>query len=57
VKVAFLDRDGTIIRDYPDNIWGSVNDPEFLTGSIQGMKELSELGFKFIVITNQYLID
>ena len=40
MKVAFLDRDGTIIKDYPDEKWSSIKHPEFLEGSIDGMQKL-----------------
>ena len=56
MKVAFLDRDGTIIRDYPDEVWPSVAQPEFINGCIEGLRRLQDLGFQLIVITNQYLI-
>jgi D-glycero-D-manno-heptose 1,7-bisphosphate phosphatase len=51
MKVAFLDRDGTVIEDKdfiktPDEI-------EFLPGSIEAIKVLKELGYKIIVISNQ----
>ncbi len=53
-KVAFLDRDGTINRrppkaEYVKN-WGEF---EFLPGSIDGMKMLSEAGYELYVISNQ----
>lgn len=54
--IAFLDRDGTIIKDYPDEEWRTVTEPEFMEGAITGMKALGELGFRFIVVTNQYII-
>ena len=57
LKIAFLDRDGTIIKDYPDEKWGEIKEPEFLEGSIEGLKELKEIGYQFIIITNQYLIN
>ena len=56
MKIAFLDRDGTIIRDYRDEDWKHIRSPEFLEGSIAGMKKLIDLGYEIIVITNQYLI-
>ncbi len=55
-KIAFLDRDGTIIKDYPDKQWATVKYPEFLEGAIAGMQRLLSLGFKIIIVTNQYLI-
>ena len=27
IKVAFLDRDGTINKDYDDNVWKNINNP------------------------------
>ena len=57
LKIAFLDRDGTIIKDYPDEKWREIKEPEFLEGSIEGLKRLKERGYDFIIITNQYLIN
>lgn len=50
-KVIFLDRDGTINKDY-----GYVKDPnklELLKGAVEGLLLFRDLGFKLIVITNQ----
>lgn len=55
-KIAFLDRDGTIIKDYPDEDWRHITEPEFLEDSFEGMKALRDLGYEFIVVTNQYTI-
>lgn len=55
-KVAFLDRDGTINRDYPDEKWSEILSPELLPGSIEGLKELQKMGYKLIIVTNQYII-
>ena len=57
LKIAFLDRDGTIIKDYPDEKWREIKEPEFLEGSTEGLKRLKEMGYDFIIITNQYLIN
>ena len=57
LKIAFLDRDGTIINDYPDEKWREIKEPEFLKGSIEGLKRLKEMGYDFIIITNQNLIN
>ena len=56
MKVAFLDRDGTINRDYPDDIWIRIQDPEILPGAIHGMKYLKEKEYEIIIVTNQYII-
>ena len=57
MKIAFFDRDGTIIKDYPDEKWSTVTQPEFLTGSIETLQQVMRRGFKIIIITNQYLIN
>ena len=57
MKVAFLDRDGTIIKDYRDYEWRNVYEPEFLEGSLEALKIIREKGFQIIIITNQYIIN
>ena len=57
MKVAFLDRDGTIIKDYEDNEWVEKTHPEFLSGSIRALKILNDAGYEIIIVTNQYLIN
>ncbi len=50
-KVVFLDRDGTINKDF-----GYVHETsklEFLDGVIEGLKKLICSGYKLIIITNQ----
>jgi D-glycero-D-manno-heptose 1,7-bisphosphate phosphatase len=57
MKIAFLDRDGTIVRDYPDVDWKEKTVPEVLEDAIEGMKLLNQLGFEIIIVTNQYIIN
>ncbi|TLG70252.1 D-glycero-alpha-D-manno-heptose-1,7-bisphosphate 7-phosphatase [Culicoidibacter larvae] len=57
MKVAFLDRDGTIINDYPDLEWANVKEPEFFEQSIDSLKEIKNKGYEIIIVTNQYLIN
>lgn len=57
LKIAFFDRDGTIIKDYPDEEWSTITHPEFLPHSIETLKQLQKQEFKIIIITNQYLIN
>ena len=54
--MIFLDRDGTIVKDYPDAYWANVNTPEFLPGVIECLRALQCQGFSLSVVTNQYLI-
>ena len=56
IKVAFLDRDGTINKDYDDNKWKYINNPEILDRNIEGLKKLKQYGYEIIIITNQYTI-
>ncbi len=57
MKAAFLDRDGTIVREYPDEQWANIWEPEFLDGAIAGLKIIQSMGYKLFVITNQPLIN
>ncbi|WP_252501770.1 HAD-IIIA family hydrolase [Sporosarcina sp. Marseille-Q4943] len=57
MKIAFFDRDGTIIKDYPDENWSAITQPEFLPGAIETLQQVMQKGFKIIIITNQYLIN
>lgn len=51
-KVIFLDRDGVINHDSPDYI-RSRAEFEFLPGSLDAIRRLTENGYTLIVITNQ----
>jgi len=55
-KFVFLDRDGVINRDSPDYVksWAEF---EFLPGSLEAIRHLTENGFTIIIITNQSAID
>ncbi|MCF2488133.1 HAD-IIIA family hydrolase [Dyadobacter sp. CY347] len=51
VKVIFLDKDGTLVKDVPYNV-----DPEkvvFETGVFEGLRALQDYGFKLVIISNQ----
>ena len=53
-KYAFIDRDGTIIFE-PQHIW-QVNGLEnvfFLKNVISSLKELQNMGYKIVIVTNQ----
>ena len=56
MKIAFLDRDGTISKEYPDEEWNSITEPILLEGTIEGLKKIKEKGYEFIILTNQGLI-
>ncbi|MDJ0332867.1 HAD-IIIA family hydrolase [Planococcus sp. S3-L1] len=57
MKVAFFDRDGTIIEDYPDAKWTFIDNPSFLEGAVETLKTVISKGYRVIIITNQYLIN
>jgi D-glycero-D-manno-heptose 1,7-bisphosphate phosphatase len=50
-KVAILDRDGTIIVDRH-----YLNDPEgieFEAGAVEGLRAMTALGYRLVIVTNQ----
>ncbi|MFC1886143.1 D-glycero-beta-D-manno-heptose 1,7-bisphosphate 7-phosphatase [Thermodesulfobacteriota bacterium] len=55
-KVVFLDRDGVINREAASYVT-SWSDFEFLPGSIDAIKRLTQNGFTIILITNQSIIN
>ncbi len=56
MKVAFLDRDGTIVSDYPDYIWANGGEPEFLAGAVEALAAFRQKRYEIIIVSNQYLI-
>lgn len=64
MKVAFLDRDGTINKSYwkasglkgSPEYWTGSDVPELLDGTLEGMRHLNAQGYEIIIITNQYPI-
>ena len=50
-KFIFLDRDGTIIEDA--GYIHKIKDLKFLPSAVSGLKKLQQLGYKFIIISNQ----
>ena len=57
IKVAFLDRDGTIVKEYDDEGWINRTEPEILNGSVEALRQMNDLGYQIIIITNQGLIN
>lgn len=55
-KVILLDRDGTIIKDYEDEVWSNISEIELLDGALEGLDLFAKMGYEFIIVTNQYLI-
>lgn len=56
MKIAFLDRNGTIVSEYPDEVWPGISVPEFLPGAIEALTAFRRKAYEIIIVTNQYLI-
>ncbi|KDR95763.1 D-glycero-D-manno-heptose 1,7-bisphosphate phosphatase [Peptoclostridium litorale DSM 5388] len=56
MKIAFMDRDGTIVKGYPDEKWKDIKEPEIIDGALETMSKILENGYEIIIITNQYII-
>ncbi len=54
VPAIFLDRDGTINVDH--GYVHEIDEFEFIDGVIDAMRELKEMGFALVVVTNQSVI-
>lgn len=57
MKVAFCDRDGTLIKDYPDSEWRYATNPEFFKETVSTLTHLNKVGYEIIIVSNQYLIN
>ena len=53
MKVIFLDRDGTIIVEPPDEQVDSLEKLELIPGAIQGLRFLQERGYRLVMVSNQ----
>jgi D-glycero-D-manno-heptose 1,7-bisphosphate phosphatase len=56
MKVAFFDREGTIVDDYPDAAWAGLSEPSFTCGAIEALGGIRRAGYAISMVTNQYLI-
>jgi D-glycero-D-manno-heptose 1,7-bisphosphate phosphatase len=53
MKAVFLDRDGTVIPDPPDERVDTIEEVQLFPDSIEALKLLADNGFNAIFITNQ----
>ena len=53
MKVAFVDRDGTLIEEPPDEQVDSLAKIRFMPGVFAAMRELSRAGYRLAMVTNQ----
>ena len=56
MKIAFFDRDGTISLDYPDDEWSHIDTPILMPYAIEAMQHVIKIGYKIVILTNQYII-
>ncbi len=55
MKAIFLDRDGTLIKDYPDHDWAHISHLELLPDTLFALRKVPPL-YALFIVTNQYLI-
>jgi imidazoleglycerol-phosphate dehydratase / histidinol-phosphatase len=53
MKVVFLDRDGTLVEEPPDEQVDSLPKIRFMPGVFQALAQLRDAGFRFAIVTNQ----
>lgn len=53
MKVVFLDRDGTLIVEPPDEQIDSLDKLELIPGIIEGLRLLKDRGYELVMVTNQ----
>jgi imidazoleglycerol-phosphate dehydratase/histidinol-phosphatase len=53
MNVVFLDRDGTLIVEPPDEQIDSLEKLEFVPGIFQGLQLLTAAGYELVMVTNQ----
>jgi imidazoleglycerol-phosphate dehydratase/histidinol-phosphatase len=52
-RVLFIDRDGTLIEEPPDNQVDSLEKIRLLPGVIPALMEFREAGYRFVMVSNQ----
>jgi imidazoleglycerol-phosphate dehydratase/histidinol-phosphatase len=53
MKVIFLDRDGTLVEEPPDEQVDSLQKIRFMPGVFQALSQLRDAGYRFAIVTNQ----
>lgn len=53
MKVLFLDRDGTLVEEPPDEQVDDVAKIRFVPGVFAALQQLKQAGFRFVMVTNQ----
>ncbi|MCR4824600.1 MAG: bifunctional histidinol-phosphatase/imidazoleglycerol-phosphate dehydratase HisB [Bacteroidales bacterium] len=52
-KAIFIDRDGTLLREPADEQIDALDKVEFVPGAISGLRALTDLGYEFVMASNQ----
>ena len=53
VKVLFIDRDGTLIEEPPDNQVDGLDKIKLVRGVVPALIDLADSGYRFVMVTNQ----
>ena len=53
VKVLFVDRDGTLIEEPPDNQVDALEKIRLVRGVISALTQLADSGYRFVMVSNQ----
>ena len=52
-RILFIDRDGTLIKEPPDEQIDSLEKLELIPGVIPALLRLAEAGYEFVIVSNQ----
>lgn len=52
-KVLFIDRDGTLIEEPPDNQVDSLDKVKLVNGVVPALIQLAAMGYRLVMVTNQ----
>ena len=53
IPTLFIDRDGTLIEEPPDNQVDALSKVRFMPGVFAALTELTRRGYQFAMVTNQ----
>jgi imidazoleglycerol-phosphate dehydratase/histidinol-phosphatase len=51
-KVLFIDRDGTLIEEPPDNQVDTLDKIQLVQGVVPALNALADNGYRFIMVSN-----